>query len=286
MTKTTNKELLAILLVTTAFMLGSIQASMVKEASQYAPFFMVVFILYLFCFLCYVPLIIRTKMTILKTGRPILLIIRALAGLALWLGLYYSLKYIPLVDSTLLVNLAPAWVPIIAFAAFKTPIKTKVYLGIFIGFLGGAFILKPDQQIFEWGAIAAVFAGFFMAVTLVAIKELMRTENSSKIAIYYFLVNTLCLLPFAAKYWVTPSIFVLTLLLGNAFCMVIHMELLNRGFHLGSAAKLSILTYTGIIFSAILGWLFWREALGIWTIIGGLLICIGGIYILRLRIAY
>ena len=279
---TTKKhEYFAATLVTIAFLLGSIQYAMVKAVSQQVPAFMVVFFLYFFGLLCYSPSLIRSKFTILKTKRPLLLIFRALAGLALWFGLFYAVKHIPLVDATLLVNLAPVWVPIIAWIALRHSIKKSLYLGIIIGFIGCAFILKPDNQVFAWAALLAILAGFFMAITLVAVKELMHTEKSGTIVIYYFLVNTLCLLPFAIKYWTIPNLFVLALLIGNAILMVFHMELLNRGFHLDSAPKLSVLTYTGILFSAILGWMFWQEIPDIWTIIGGILICVGGIYVLR-----
>ncbi len=282
----TKHENLAILMVTCAFLLGSIQAAMVKEAAQQVPFVMVVFILYFVCLLYYVPLLIRTKLGALKSERKPLLIIRALAGLALWFGIYYSLKYIPLVDSTLLINLSPAWVPIIAYFGFKKSIKKRLYLGIIIAFLGAAFILKPDRHVFELAALAALAGGFFMAITMVAVKELMRTEKSSTIVIYYFMVNAICLLPFAIKYWTIPNFFVLLLLVGNAILMIIHMALLNYGFKMGHASKLSVLTYAGVLFAAFLGWIFFKEIPDIWAIYGGILICLGGLYVLRLRMRY
>lgn len=277
---------LPFLMVTTAFLLGALQASMVKAVSQSVPFVMVVFILYAVCLLFYMPLLIRTRLSILKSNRIPLLVTRALAGLALWFGIYYSVKYISLVDSTLLVNLSPAWVPIIAWFALKKPIKKRLYLGLIGGFIGAALILRPDHAIIQWAAFAAFAGGFFMAVTLVAVKELMKTEKSSRIVIYYFLVNTLVLLPFAIKYWTIPSLTVLMLMIGNAICMIIHMELINWGFSLGSASKLSFLTYAGVLFSALLGFLFFGEIPTSYTIMGGILICISGIYVLSLNLIY
>lgn len=279
-------ENLAILMVTTAFLLGAIQSAMTKEASRHVPFVMVGFMLYFICFLYYVPVIIRTKGAIIKSQRTPLLIFRALAGLMLWIGVYYSLKYIPLIDSTLLINLCPAWVPLIAYIGFKKPIKKRLYFGIAVGFIGAALILKPDSHVFEFAALAALAGGFFMATTIVAVKELMRTEKSSTIVIYYFMINSLCLFPFALKYWTIPNFFVFSLLAGNGLLMILHMALLNYGFSMGTPSKLSVLTYAGIIFSALLGFLFFNEIPTLWTIIGGLLIVLGGIYVLRVKAEY
>lgn len=270
----------AAILILIAFFIGASRNAIVKSVGHGLPTVLFIFTQYSICLLFYLPFIVKSKGKILYTKRPMLMIVRALAGLAYWWGIFYSLKYIPLVDTALLTNLSPIWVPFIVFIFMKIPINKALYLGIIPGFLGVALILKPNSGIFEWIAILPFLTSIIMASVFVMIKTLMKTEQSSTIIIYYFLIATLFSLPFAIKHWVTPTWPQFIILTTNALLLLLSQELINKGFAKGSVSNLSVLAYTGVLFAAVLGWVFWHEIPDYLSIIGGILICFGGAYVL------
>ena len=98
-----------------------------------------------------------------------------------------AVQSIPLLDSVLLSNSAPLFIPLVVYVWLKKSVKPAVWLSLLIGLGGIALIIKPGPQMFQNPAsLLALAAGVLSAVALVATNKLTETEPPTRILIYNF----------------------------------------------------------------------------------------------------
>ena len=213
----------------------------------------------------------------LKTNHIYFHVLRSLTALASMICFYYSLRYISLVDGTVLMMTNPLFVPIIG--VFFLGIKTdyKHWIAVIIGFLGTLLVLKPGHSLFNPKAIYAMYGGFFAAVSLIAMREQTKRDNIYLCLFYYFLFATIASGSVMIFDFVMPDPYVLLLLLGVGITGVSYQECLIRATEIAPAKIVGSLMYTSLIFSFLFSWLFFSEIPDMFTIIGVLIICLGGI---------
>lgn len=263
---------IAVLLIISGCLCGSLQKYFVKSYLKEIDVLVIVFYQYLFGFILYIPRIIKTKFQILATGKFFLITLRAALGVVFWFGTVLSLKYISLLDTVFLTSVTPLWVPILAYFFFSEKINKKVYFFIFIGLLGVAFILLPSKQLFSFGGMPALVSSLVWAISILLIAQLAKTEKIETILLYYFLIATLITAPFVIFKYVHLNTYQLAILFVNAILMVIHQELINKGYSYPKAYKIATLTYTNVIFSGLLGIFCLNETPELISIIGMMLV--------------
>ncbi len=272
----------ATLYILGAFGLGSIKASIVKSLNSSTPISLVVFSQFFLCIIFFLPKVIRSRGRLIVSQHYYALISRGLLGTAYWYCVFLSVNYLSLFNASVLANLSPLWVLLITGIFIDKSINSELFFLAIIGFIGCLLILKPSTEIINLGTIIGLFSGIFMALTLISIKSLLKTENSDRILVYYFGVASLSMLPFlmnfaitqvSSKDWIMLSI--------NALLMLLHQMLLNKGLAIGLATEMSILAYSSVLFSLILSIVIWQEIPDIFSIVGAIIIISSGIYIAR-----
>lgn len=277
-----TKLVAAVLLVTFAVFLGAIQNAIVKVIGPHYPSVIIVFTQYAFCFFFLIPLIIRSKGEVLKTSHFRLIAIRSLAGLFYFWGMFIGVHYISLMDVSLLSNTGPLFAPLLVLLFFRQRFNIQLWLGLIIGFIGVVIILRPGHDVFSFGGLVSLWSGFSMAVAIVSLGELAKQEKPQTVLVYYFLLVSLVLLPLVIWHWQMPAPSLLGLLVLNAILMLFHQGALIKGLSLGAQSKLAVLFYSGVVFSALLGWWFWQEIPTILNVIGASIIFIGATLVILL----
>jgi drug/metabolite transporter (DMT)-like permease len=270
---------IAALLITSGCFLGSIQKVFVKIYLNQTEIFLIIFYQYFFGFIFYLPKIIKTKFQILKTRNFLLIALRALLGVIFWLGAILSLKYIPLLDTSFLLSMTPLWVPLLAYCFFSEKIDKKFYFFILTGLLGVAFILMPDNNVFNFGGIPALISSLCWAGAILLTAKLTQTENIETILSYYFLIASIITAPLAIFSQTNLKYPQIICLFVNATLMVLHQELINRGYSYPKAYNLSILTYTNIFFSGLFAIFFFNEIPNFTSLIGMILVLYSCLYV-------
>ena len=159
----------------------------------------------------------------------------------------------------------------------REKIDRHVWWSIIVGFIGVAVILNPTKQIFQEGFLFGVFAGLASAVAFTALRVLnLKKEPMSRTLFYYFLFGTLLSAPFAWLYWVSPSMVQWMKMLGIGAATVIAQMLLTISYRYGTASYLSPLGYSTVIYAAISSWLIFHIPPSLRSLIGTVLIIIGG----------
>ncbi len=266
-----------ITLITLAFLCSAIMSAFSKAATGVPPL-MILFLQYGISFLVFVPAAARLGREHLKTEHLGLHVFRSLAGSVCQLLFFMAVRSIPLLDSVLLSNSAPLFIPLVIFVWFRKTVRPLVWLSLLVGLGGIVLIIKPGPQMFHSPAsLIALLSGICSALALVATNKLAETEPPVRILFYNFGISTLLLIPFAVWTWKPLSLKQWLLLIAVGVFYAVTQLLIILAYRYSSAAQLSPFNYTVVVFSGILGWVFFGSVPDALAIMGTVLICAGGI---------
>lgn len=241
------------------------------------PTIQILFILNWICLLGILPLALRKGFSNLKTSFFHIHLIRDISGVASYFLYFLAIRYLNLTDATTLNYIAPFLVPFIWWIWMKEKIDLHLWWSIIVGFIGVALILNPTKRIFEEGFMFGVFAGIASAVAFVALRILnLKREPMTRTLFYYFLVGVALTTPFAWVYWVQPTGLEWLRVIAVGLATIIAQMLLTVAYRYGTASYLSPLGYSTVIYAAISSWIFFGSSPTIQSVIGTVLIIIGG----------
>jgi len=268
---------LGIVLITAAFFCAAVMSALSKAASGVPPL-LLLFLQYGISFLVFVPAAAKEGRTNLKTQHVWLQLFRSLAGSICQLLFFIAVGSIPLLDSVLLSNAAPLFIPVVVYVWFRKAVQPVVWISLLIGLAGIVMIIKPGPQMFHNPAsLIALLAGFFSALALVATNRLAETESPVRILIYNFGFSTFLLVPVCIWAWKPLAGKDWLLLLGVGLFYALTQYLIIRAYRYASATELSPFNYTVVVFSGILGWWLFGNVPDAVAVLGTVLICAGGI---------
>ena len=204
---------------------------------------------------------------------------------------YLSVRYIPLMDATLLLNTSALFAPLLAWIFTGQRERPLVWAGLAIGFIGVLVVLRPGPEIFQPMALVALASGWLMAIRVFLISRL-GDEPKQRTTFYSLAVGlgiSLFLLagkgfPVVRPGWeemlFTPSEMAQPLLVDTALIAAVVMLgvmsllqplLIARSLDYASVAEVGPFRYTAVVIAAVIDWLVWNQ-LPTWTGISGLLL--------------
>ncbi len=211
-----------------------------------------------------------------KTERKGLMAARALFGLANFGLLLLAVQSISLVNAMLLCNAAPLFIPLVDWIWRRSPINTKLWPGILLGFLGILFILHPRFDL-SVGALYGLGSGICLAVAMLSVRRLSHSDETKTILFYYYLIATVCALFLSCFYWETPSAMTLANLIGIGCLSAVAQYLFNKSFTFAKAVNLGPFNYSAVVYSVFVQWYLWGDIPSSIAFIGILAVCGGGI---------
>lgn len=266
---------IAIVLLANVFFVTA--SSIVWSLGNRFPTAQIIFFQNCVSFFCILPIALRKGGHRLKTEELPTHLIRDVMGVASYFLYFIAIRYLNLTDATTLNYTAPFFVPFVWWIWMREKIDLHVWWSIIVGFIGVAVILNPSRQIFEEGFLFGLFAGLASAVAVAAIRILnLKKEPMSRTLFYYFLVGMFLSGPFAATYWISPQGLEWVQLLSIGFATVIAQMLLTIAYRYGTASFLSPLGYSTIIYAAIASWLLFGIPPPFRSLLGTVLIILGG----------
>jgi drug/metabolite transporter (DMT)-like permease len=269
--------LLGIVLIVAAFFCVAVMSAFGKAASGVSTatisFFQSFISLVLF-----LPWTLRHGVADLRTTQLPLHIARALSGLLSQVLYFWAVREMSLIDAVLLVNAAPLFIPIVALVWNRTPLTPAVAISLLIGFVGVVLIIKPGPDLFtKPAALIALSAAFFSAIALVSVNKLTGQNEPDTILFYYFFIASVATVPFVLATWNPPTREEWGFLLGVGVFMALAQLLIILAYQHATASQISPFNYSVVIFSGLIGWIVWHNALDWISALGILLVCAGGI---------
>ncbi|HSX12648.1 MAG TPA: DMT family transporter [Rhabdochlamydiaceae bacterium] len=206
------------------------------------------------------------------------ILVRGIAGYSSFVFAFLAVEYTSLVNTVLLSNASPLFIPLIIWVWRKIHLGYKLWIGILIGFVGVGFILKPDLHLLtNLGAIFGLISALSFAISMICMRRLIKTEPVHTILFYHFLIGTLLSVPFAIYTWKFPSCTLLLELILIGILSFIGQYFILSAFRFGKPSVLSPFTYSSVVYAAILQWWIFKTVPDWLSIIGIILVCTGSI---------
>ncbi|RLA20802.1 MAG: EamA/RhaT family transporter [Gammaproteobacteria bacterium] len=258
-------------------LLMSIVAATIKQLVATVAVEMILLVQYLTCAALMLPWLAKNGFKALKTEHMGLHLARAVSG---WLCLYayfLAIEHIPLVDAVLLRNAAPLCVPVWVLLWLKISIPLVRWIPVMVGFVGIALVLQPTSDGFKLWHLLGLGSAIAMAGSIVTTRLLALTEPTSRIMFHYFFLSALFTVPLALSKEILIPLSALPFMIGIGLFTFFSMWCYTRAYQYASATIISPISYFGVVFTGLWGWLLWDQIPDNIALIGALLVILGGI---------
>jgi len=268
------KAIIGVLLSAVFF---TVTIALSREASARSSVPTVLFFQYLISMIFTLPFMIKGGKKNFKMSKVGAILIRSIAGYLNFAFVFLAIQKTSLVNVVLLNNSAPLFIPLIIWFWKRKKLKWPLWLGMIIGFIGIAIILKPNHEIIKFGGLYGLGSAFCLAISMIAQRRLAKKERIQTVLFYYFLISTIISIPFTIDTWqaINRDTFWLLVLIGCLFA--VGQNLFLRACRYEKPSILSSFNYSAVVYGVLIQWFFWNNFPSITDIIGILVVCTGGI---------
>ncbi|AGC75458.1 putative transporter, drug/metabolite exporter family [Nonlabens dokdonensis DSW-6] len=220
------------------------------------------------------PYLIYKKIPLLGNKR-MLLIARGVIGAISLILFFLSLKYLPVGTAVTLRYLSPIFAAIFAVIWLKETIKPLQWLFFFMA-LTGVFVLQGfDGTTSLIGLLLVLTSALCMGLVFVVISKIGKQDHPMVIINYFMIIGTVLGGLLALNDWKTPVGNEWFLLLGLGVVGFIGQLFMTKSFQIASTNQVAPLKYLEVIFTVIIGVVWFLEIYTIWSVVGILLVITG-----------
>lgn len=185
---------------------------------------------------------------------------------------FYAMTRITLAEVTAMNYMTPIYITLGAALFLGERLAARRLLAIVAGFAGALIILRPGVRELTDGHFAMIAAAMFFAVSYLTAKRMTAEVSAPAIVAMLSITVTVCLLPFAAAVWVTPTpeqlfwIFVVA-----TFATAGHYTM-TLAFANAPVSVTQPVVFLQLVWSVLAGALLFGEPADGWVILGGAVI--------------
>lgn len=213
-----------------------------------------------------------------KTG----LFCRGLTGFIADALYFLTITKILLAETVTITNTYPFIVLLLSAAFLGEKIKRHHIIALVLCFAGAMLIIRPGFTGFNFDYTYAILTSAFIAVTYTILKKVRETDSAEIVVFYFSVVTTLLCLPFMIfGKFVIPNTVQLAQLIGLGLVGTFYQWFMSTAYKYAPAGEVSIYSYTSIVFSSVMGMIFWDEYPGLATVAGMIAIISGAFVIFK-----
>lgn len=277
----THQILKGVGLVAIAVFLFSITDAISKYMTQIYPIGYILWIRFFFHTLVLIAIVgARQGLGFIRTRRPGIQLTRGL--LLPFAALMYvsGISQMPLAETAAITFVSPFLVTLLAVIVLKEKVDLGQWLAIGFSFAGVLLIIRPGADVFGWAALFPLGTAFSMAIYQVLTRRIAGLESAYTSIFYPGLVG-LALFSLALPFtWTTPLAWwhVALMIIGGVVNAASHLILI-RAFEFAPASRLAPFSYTQIVWSTLVAYVFFGDFPDAWSIAGIGVIAASGIYV-------
>lgn len=259
----------AILTVMLSALLFAVSHSAVKYLAQDLHPIVIAFWRTLFAFLPFIPWIARNRIGVMRTSRFGFHLMRACVSTAAVILWFYGLSLMPLADATALSLTGPLFAMMGATLFLGEKIGPRRWSALVFGLFGALVIIRPGFETISLGAVLVLLRGMTQGVNKVMMKSLTRTDEPGVIVAYTLaLMIPITLVP-SLFVWQWPTLSAFVILAAAGGLSALGNLTLVRAYKAIDVSVLEPITFTRLIWAALIGYLVFAEIPDRWTWIGG-----------------
>ncbi|MBT8425596.1 MAG: DMT family transporter [Silicimonas sp.] len=243
--------------------------AVVKHGGQDLPAAQSAFLRYVLGLVFLIPMIGPMRRTKLTPRQLKLFTLRGAAhtiGVILW---FYAMTRITIAEVTAMNYMTPIYVSLGAALFLHEKLAARRIVAILLAFIGATIILRPGIREITDGHVAMVFTAIFFAVSYLTAKR-MADELPALVVVGMLSITVpIGLTPFALAVWRTPTPEeMFWMFLVAVFATLGHYSM-TRAFAAAPVTVTQPVTFLQLVWSVLLGAIFFAEPFDIWVIVGG-----------------
>jgi drug/metabolite transporter (DMT)-like permease len=212
-----------------------------------------------------------------------LLVLRGVVGSIGLISFFYTLQKIPLASAVTMQYLSPVFTSILGIFILKERVRPIQFLFFLISFSGVLVLQGFDTRVDMFYASIGILSALFSGMAYNVIRKLKNTEHPLVI-IFYFPLVTLPVASIVSYFgWVQPEGWDWVLLLWIGICTQAAQYFMTVAYQNANVAKVSSLSYLGILYALIFGFFFFGETFPILSYLGMGLVLVGVLLNLRVK---
>ena len=241
--------------------------------------------------LCVPPLLLIGKMTgepfDWRTHRYKDYLIRSVSGVSS-IGLFFvAVSLIPLATATAISYAAPIFCVVFSIPLLGESIGIKRWLAVIVGFVGVLIVSIPEIDVSQGmflnpGSLAGVGSAIGGALVVIYLRKMSDTEPAFKTSTFYNTFGALVFLVWCLlEGWTPLSAADFYLMLALGVLAAIQQFCFASAFRFAEATFLAPFEYLALVMAAVAGYVFWAETPSLSTWLGGIIIALAGLFMLK-----
>tara|TARA_B100000401_G_scaffold8664_1_gene5633 strand:+ start:211 stop:1161 length:951 start_codon:yes stop_codon:yes gene_type:complete len=294
-----NNNPRGIILILIAMMVFSVQDGIMKHIYSFVSLYEVYLIRTLVSFVLILFFLKITKKPIVfKTQYPLLTFCRVILFFFGFSSFYISLSVLPLGFATALFFVTPFLITIFAHFFLEEKIGPRRWSAVIVGFIGVYVTLNPDFNNFNYSSLLPILCAFCYSLSMIIIK---KTSDKDSVytqtftfyfgaiifsTIFYFIIgdgqfNTSNhpASQFIFREWFVDLETSILFMVATGVTATVAFLLLFTAYSIASPAVVSPFEYSILLWSPLIGWIYFNEIPSLNTVVGILIIVSSGIYI-------
>lgn len=272
-------NLIGIALIIAATLVMILQHSLVKALAAEMSILEIVFFRTAIAVLFFLPWMLRSGLTIFRTERIGLHVLRATFQTFSAFGFFLGLAIVPLATVTALHFTTPIFAVLIGIFLLGERVSVRRWSAILAGFFGTLLILRPGVATVGYGELLVLGSAVAWACAIIVIKVLSRTDTSVTITAYMYVLMTPATLIAASFDWTWPTLeqygWLVAIGLTGALGHVLTAEALSRG----DTHVVTPFDFFRLIWATLIGILLFGESVDSLVWVGGAIVIASVSYI-------
>lgn len=204
-------------------------------------------------------------------------LLRAVFGLCGFYLFIWAAGLGSLVNANVLLNTTPVFIPVIGVLVLDKQISLRLWGAIALGFMGLLLVVQPSADLLRNPAnLIGLGAGLSAAIEFLTVRSLNQTQTPLSQTLYYLLIGSVLTAPIALWQWQPIEMRTLGLVAIAAVAFLSFQLLLVKAYGYADPHQIGVFQYSSVIFSAAIGWLFFHEIPNSLSLVGMVLITVGG----------
>ena len=190
-----------------------------------------------------------------------------------------AFRYLSLADAHSIGGLTPIIVVIFSSIFLREKITPKIWLAIFMGFIGVLVIMRPGLSIFDPKSLIPLSAALFLGLYQVVTRKASEYDQNETSLFYTAITGILIMGSISFFYWIPINLSFILLFMGVGVFYSLGLYLQIIALSKARASIVQPFHYTLIFWAIIFGFIFYNDIPDLFTIAGATIIASSGIYI-------
>jgi drug/metabolite transporter (DMT)-like permease len=190
-----------------------------------------------------------------------------------------AFRYLSLADAHSIGGLTPIIVVIFSSIFLREKITPKIWLAVFMGFIGVLVIMRPGLSIFDPKSLIPLSAALFLGLYQVVTRKTSEYDQNETSLFYTAIIGILIMGSISFFYWIPINFSFILLFMGVGLFYSLGLYLQIIALSKARASIVQPFHYTLIFWAIIFGFIFYNDIPDLFTIAGATIIASSGIYI-------